>query len=217
MLIAVDTDLGGQVFLNDRLPLLLPLFRFVFSTSRYFNLVLVVLRFWLLLRAILLIIVPRLIHVKLVAESVAHTHVKELSLIHRLVHILALLLGPFGLEILVLVILFRLRGFRGFFRDLMRWLRFLDDSIVKVIVFPMSIDFLLLILILVDLKICNIFGSSQSIIRYRITVGSTYMTLVSDLSCFNLQDLVRIDLIDVGGITLNNFNQERVPATLQLL
>jgi hypothetical protein len=43
------------------------------------------------------------------------------------------------------------------------------------------------------------------------------MTLVSDLSCLNLLDLVRIDLIDVGGITLDDFNQERVPETLHLL
>jgi hypothetical protein len=43
------------------------------------------------------------------------------------------------------------------------------------------------------------------------------MTLVSDLSCLNLLDFVRIDLIDVGGITLDDFNQERVPETLHLL
>lgn len=180
----------------------------MFATSRSFNLVLVV-----LLRTILLIIVPRLIHVKLVVESVTRTHVKELSLIHRLVHILALVLRPFGRVHLMLL---RLRRFRRFLRDLMSWLRFLDDVIVKIIVFPMTIYFLLLILILVELKLCNIFGSSQSVIRYRLTLGSTDMTLVSDLSCFNPLDLVRIDLIDVGGITLDNFNQERVPATLQL-
>jgi len=99
----------------------------------------------------------------------------------------------------------------------MRWGRFFDDVIVKVIVFPMSIILLLLILVLVELKVWDIFGASQSVIRYRITIGSTDMTLVSDLSCLNLLDFVRIDLIDVGGITLDDFNQERVPETLHFL
>jgi hypothetical protein len=99
----------------------------------------------------------------------------------------------------------------------MRWGRFFDDVIVKVIVFPTSIILLLLILILVELKLWDIFGASQSVISYRITIGPTYMTLVSDLSCLNLLDFVRIDLIDVGGITLDDFNQERVPETLHLL
>lgn len=99
----------------------------------------------------------------------------------------------------------------------MRWRCFFDDVIFKVIVFPTPIDLLLLILILVELKLWEIFGASQSVARYRITIGSTYMTLLSDLSCLNLLDLLRIDLIDVGGITLDDFNQERVPATLQLL
>ena len=94
---------------------------------------------------------------------------------------------------------------------------FFDDVIVKVIVFPTSIILLLLILILVELKLWCIFGASQSVIRYRITIGSTDMTLVSDLSCLNLLDFVRIDLIDVLGITLDDFNQERVPETLHLL
>jgi hypothetical protein len=40
------------------------------------------------------------------------------------------------------------------------------------------------------------------------------LAIVSDLSRLNLFDLVRIDLIDVGGITLDNLNQEGVPATL---
>jgi hypothetical protein len=81
----------------------------------------------------------------------------------------------------------------------------------------MSIILLLLILVLVELKVWDIFGASQSVIRYRITIGTTDMTLVSDLSCLNLLDLVRIDLIDVGGISLDDFNQERVPETLHLL
>ena len=101
----------------------------------------------------------------------------------------------------------------------MRRRRFLDNFIVKVIVFPMTatVHLMLLILILVELKLWDIFGASQSVIRYGITVGSTELAIVSNLSCLNLFDLVRIDLIDVGGITLDDFNQERVPATLQLL
>jgi hypothetical protein len=62
-------------------------------TSWWVNVVLVCLRFGRFPRDILLIIVPGLIQVKLVVESVADTHVKELSLIHRLVHVLALLFG----------------------------------------------------------------------------------------------------------------------------
>jgi hypothetical protein len=101
----------------------------------------------------------------------------------------------------------------------MRRRRFLDDVIVKVIELPMTatVHLMLLILILVELKLWDIFGASQSVIRYRITVGSTELAIVSNLSSLNLFDLVRIDLIDVRGITLDDFNQERVPATLQLL
>ena len=80
-----------------------------------------------------------------------------------------------------------------------------------------AVHLMLLILILVELKLWDIFGASQSVIRYGITVGSTELAIVSNLSRLNLFDLVRIDLIDVGGITLDDLNQEGVPATLQLL
>jgi hypothetical protein len=109
-LLAVDADLGRGVVLHHGLPsVLLPLFRFVL-TSWWVNVVLVCLRFGGFPGNILLIIVPGLIQVKLVVESMADTHVKELSLIHRLVHVLALLLrrdfrrvfllrgGPLGLR-----------------------------------------------------------------------------------------------------------------------
>jgi hypothetical protein len=57
----------------------------------------------------------------------------------------------------------------------MRRRRFLDNVIVKVIVLPMTatVHLMLLILILVELKLWDIFGASQSVIRYGIPVGST--------------------------------------------
>lgn len=219
-LLAVDADLGRGVVLHHGLPsMLLPLFRFVLNkTSWRVNVVLVLFR--RLTRYILLIILPGLIQVELVVEAVADTHVKELSLIHRLVHILALLLGrDFGRVFLLRGGPLGLRGLRGFLGDLMRRRRFLNDVIVKVIVFRMTttVNLLLLILILVELELWGIFRPSQSVIRYRITVGSTELAIVGNLSRLYLLYLVRIDLINVCGITLDDLNQEGIPATLQLL
>ena len=221
-LLAVDADLGRGVVLHHGLPsMLLPLFRFVFNTTSWrVNVVLVLLRFRRLPRNILLIILPGLIQVELVVESMADTHVKELSLIHRLVHVLALLLGrDFGRVFLLRGGPLGLRGLRGFLGDLMRRRRFLDDVIVKVIVFRMTttVNLLLLILRLVELELWGIFRPSQSVIRYRITVGSTELAIVGNLSRLYLLDLVCIDLINVCGITLDDLNQEGVPATFQLL
>ena len=100
----------------------------------------------------------------------------------------------------------------------MRRRRFLDDVIVKVIVFRMTttVNLLLLILRLVELELWGIFRPSQSVI-YRITVGSTELAIVGNLSRLYLLDLVCIDLINVCGITLDDLNQEGVPATFQLL
>lgn len=81
----------------------------------------------------------------------------------------------------------------------MRRRRFLNDVIVKVIVFRMTttVNLLLLILILVELELWGIFRPSQSVIRYPITIGSTELAIVGNLSRLYLLDLFCIDLINI--------------------
>jgi len=150
----------------------------------------------------------------LVVEPVAHAHVQELRLVHRLVNAaLALLLGGS-----LLVAALRLRGFLGVLVSGSRW--GLDyDVVVEIVVnCAVRIEFVLLVaLILQVVIILALYCTGWYPTAPSNSIGPKLAVITTELIGLDLLDLIRVNLVYVLAVTLDDLDQRSILATLHLL